>query len=263
MVVLDHLGSRVGRARRDVRGAEGLADLESGLVGRPSLYRRPDDVLGVGAPAGPCGEPLVGEPTGLADQFRECLELVLAGHLHHEPAVGRAEGPDHDHRHAFALAERPEVGDDVTHGQHRVEHRDVDQLSAAGPVALAQRRLHPDHREQRRGDVTQGSGRDDPRWFVAEAGVVVEARHRLGDHRIGGPRPVRRVPEVSEARHRNADELGPTFRQHVVAESESVHGAGLEVLPDDVEAAGQFDEQFAPARVLQVESDRALVEVVA
>ena len=46
---------------------------------------------------------------------------------------------------AVAQAERPEVGDDVGHGDHGVEHRDVDVLALPGGVAVAERRQHADH----------------------------------------------------------------------------------------------------------------------
>jgi hypothetical protein len=54
-----------------------------------------------------------------------------------------------------------------------------------------------------------------------------------------------------------------TGRQHVVAQAEAVHRAGLEVLGHDVEVGDQVEEQRAAGRVLEVEPDAALAEVVA
>ena len=263
MFVRDHLGRGVARSRRDVGRSEGFAHLEACPVGSPALDGRTDRVLGVLGPARPSGEACLTDPLGLSDEVGERLELVLARHLHDEPPVAGAERA-HEHLGCrFALAEGPEVRDDVTHRQHRIEHRDVDELSLAGAIALAQCRLHADHREQRRGDVAERPCGDHPRRFVADPGVVVQTGHRLGHHRVGGPRSVGRLPEVAEAGHRQVDEFGPALREHLVAESEPVHRARLEVLADHVEASGQLDEQLAAPRVLQVDSDRCLVEVVA
>ena len=51
--------------------------------------------------------------------------------------------------------------------------------------------------------------------------------------------------------------------EDVVAEPETVHRSGLEVLAHDIETAGQLDEELLAPRVLEVDADRALVEVVA
>ena len=95
-------------------------------------------------------------------------ELVLAHELHHEPAVGGAEGVDD--RTAVAVqcvdAHREVVHDDVGHGHGGVVHRDVDVLPLAGGVAVPQRRECADDREQRRADVTEradGVGAAGPR----------------------------------------------------------------------------------------------------
>jgi hypothetical protein len=95
------------------------------------------------------------------------------------------------------------------------------------------------------------------------SGELVDARHRLGHHGVGRPVAVGRRPDVAEARHRDPDQRGVPLGQRVVAEAQPVHRARLEVLADDVEPPGQLDEQLAPARVLEVDADRALVEVVA
>jgi hypothetical protein len=49
----------------------------------------------------------------------------------------------------------------------------------------------------------------------------------------------------------------------VVAEPEAVEGAGLEVLGDDVDLAGEPQHQLPAALVLEVDADAPLVEVVA
>ena len=51
---------------------------------------------------------------------------------------------------AAAQPERPEVRDDVGHGDHGVEHGDVDVLALAGGVAVAQRGQHADHARRAR-----------------------------------------------------------------------------------------------------------------
>ncbi len=52
-------------------------------------------------------------------------------------------------------------------------------------------------------------------------------------------------------------------RHVVVAEAHPVEGAGLEVLGDDVGLAGEAQHELATARVLQVDADAPLVQVVA
>ena len=49
----------------------------------------------------------------------------------------------------------------------------------------------------------------------------------------------------------------------VVAEAEALDGAGAEVLGHDVEARGQPQHQIAPDRLLEVDDDRVLGQVVA
>ena len=146
-------------------------------------------------------------PLRPADELGELLELVLAHDLHDDVAVGRAEALA-DHLEPLVglgpHAQRPEVGDDVGHGDHRVEHRDVDVLALAGAVAVAQRGEDADHAEQRRADVAERADRDRHRRLVGMA-VVVDPRHRLDDRRVRGPVAVRRLDRVAEARDRHVD----------------------------------------------------------
>ena len=104
-----------------------------------------------------------------------------------------------------AQPERPEVGDDVGHGDHGVEHRDVDVLARAGGVAVAEGRQHADHRVEPGPDVAERADRRDDRRLVAAALELVDARHRLDDRRERRPRVVGRRHGVPEAGHRQVD----------------------------------------------------------
>ncbi len=189
---------------------------------------------------------------------------MLAPDLHHEPAVGGLE-PVHDEERAETVgshAHRPEVHHEVGHGDHRVEHRDVDVLALAGAIAVAERGEDADGGEERARDVAEGAGRRDEWRLSRLLLVVVEAGHRFGDRCVRRPRVVRRLDRVPEARHRRVDDRRVDGEHVLVGEAELLHRPGAEVLRDDVVVRRERQEQLPPLGLLEVDADAALVEGV-
>ena len=192
----------------------------------------------------------------MTDEPGQRLELRLPPDLQHEPAVGGAEAvQDQRAELAAAQAHRPEVRDDVGHGDDAVEHGDVDVLPDAGAVAVAEGGEHADRRRTSAAPMSPRAptGFDDRR-VVADALELVDAAHRLGDGGEGGPVAVRRVA-VAEARHREVDDRGVHGAHVVVAEAEPGHRARLRVLGDDVEPRRQAEHEVAPLGRLEVDAD--------
>ena len=143
---------------------------------------------------------------------------------------------------------RPEVRHDVGHRDDRVEHGDVDVLTLAGAVALAERGEHADGREQRGTDVAEGADRRDQRRSVVGSLQLVDARHRLHDRSERRPAAVRRLDRVAEPRNGHVDDRGVHRGDVLVRQTELRHRPGLGVLGDDVEARRQVEHELAPAR---------------
>ena len=156
------------------------------------------------------------------------------------------------------VPERPEVDDDVGHGDHGVEHGHVDVLAdaGAGRGGAGRRagrwwRTAPCRcrRGRRPGEATGGSAR--------LALVVVDARHGLGDRRrrpASRRRAWARVLPKPETEH--VDDRRVHGGDVVVAEAHAGQRAALEVLGDDVELRGEVEDELAALGGLQVDADR-------
>ena len=223
-----------------------------------------DHVVDVREPLGRARETGIVGPFGAADHAGKSDEVMSRAALDHEEAVRRAERVVDELRVAgIGEPEGPVVDAGVGHRDHRVVHRDVDVLALAGAVAVPQRREDADGREQCGACVAEGAHRRRDRRHLGVALEVVEARHGLGDRRIRRPVGVGRGHEVPEARHRHVDHRRVDRGHVVVAEAESGHRAGAEVLGDDVEAGDEPPEDVLTLGRLEIEGEAALVEVVA
>ena len=160
--------------------------------------------------------------------------------------------------------ERPEVGDDVGHGDHGVEHRDVDVLARAGGVAVPERGQHADHRVEPGPDVAQRADGRHERRVVAAALELVDARHRLDDRRERRPRVVGRRHGVPEAGHREVDGArgAPPRCRRSRARGDAMAPA-FEFSAITSNRGRQAQHEVASGRRLEVDRDGALAEVVA
>ena len=269
-VRVDHyLGVGGTRPGHQPRRVECGARLQLGLPRRPPFDGRADVTLEMVEPPRGGGEAGVLGPLRPVDAAGQVGPLVGAQHLQHEPAVvGPEPVQDAGPRCAHRAAERPEVGDDVEHRHHGIEHGHVDLLALAGAVALAQAGLDPDHGEEGGDDVAQPAhGRPDG-GLAGRALELVGPAHGLhhggqrGPPVVGGVRGARRHGPAEagdgQVHHRRVDggDVG-------VGQAQPLRRPGPEVLGHDVEARGQREHQVAAAGVLQVDDDGALVEVVA
>ncbi len=146
-------------------------------------------------------------------------------------------------------------------GDRRVEHRELDVL-AGGPARGP--------REQCRGDRLRGGVRG---RLVADecpverrlAGrrVALHARQAGGglDHVVVHPSAAVR-PVLSVAGDRGVDEVGIDRLHVVVAEPESVHRSGPEVLDEHVGVLDELADEVGSGGLLEVDDDRAFPAVV-
>ena len=130
-------------------------------------------------------------------------------------------------------------------------------------LALPQRGQDADGREQGRADVAESADRRDDRRLVALALELVDPAHRLDDRGERRPGAVGSRGQVAEARNRDVDAARVHRGDVVVAEAEPADRTRFGVLGDHVEVGREIEHQLPAARVLQVDADAALVEVVA
>ena len=145
----------------------------------------------------------------------------------------------------------------VEHSQHRLVERDVDELPLAGTVPVLQRGERPERPERAREVIRNGRRAGRYGRTVRIAGDVADAAHRARDATesrtvaVRARLTVRRDPHHDEARVDGAE--------IVPAEPPALHGAGPEVLGEDVGACGEtFDERLTLRRT-EVARDRFLV----
>ena len=193
-------------------------------------------------------------------------ELRLQRSQRH-PAVGALVRPvaDDRARQLRVAAMRHDAVGEVARGHHgqprqrTVGHRDVHELALARAVALAQRREDAHGRHQRApaevGDLARGLHRRP----AAVAGQPEQADQSEVVHVVARAVAVRAVLPVTG--DRAVDETGILLAQALVADAEAVEHAGAEGLEQHVVLAGQAQQHVAPALVLEVDPDRALVAV--
>ena len=190
--VADDLGRGEAGARSQPGGAE-LAAAASSLVreeAHSSIAARTSSALSIQPPdVAKRGSSFhSGRPITSASATNCCARTDLQD----EVAVAGGERVDDglDLRLDRAVdAHGPQVGHDVGHRHHGVEHGDVDR-AGLDPCASRWRRAArtPIVAEQRRADVAEGADGVGRGGSARLAPVLVDARHRLDDRRVGGPR---------------------------------------------------------------------------
>ncbi len=210
-------------------------------------------------------EPRIGGERGKAEDPAEAAPefVVPARHVHR--AVGGLEGAEGGDRRV-PVAERNRVlpRSDVTgdrvfeHGDHRVEHGDVDELTPFRAAARLERGEDADRAEHPGEDVRDRTP-DLRRMLRVGARDAHHAAHALDDQIVGGSVAV--GSGLAEARRGAVDEFRVQGREVGVAQAEARHHAGLEVLDEHVGFLRQTPQDLLPAGILQVERDALLPAV--
>ena len=264
MRVGEHFRQGQDRAAGHAGGAEPRFPFARARLGQLRLQHLPQ-CHAVGQALRPVGEARVGTE-GDARRLAQRVELLflvaddvdlpLAAA---ERAGGRgsrglvANGLRRDAR-VVEVADRP-----GGHGaQRRIQHGDVDALALSGHAAAIQRGRH-------------GKGGDDGGHAVADH-IAGAGRRGLGGaghaHQPGEAlddlvvaRPLAQRTFLAEAGYGAVDDARVHCLQFLEAEAKSLHGAGAEILEDDVGLGHQAQEQRLAARVLQVQRQAALAGV--
>ena len=136
--------------------------------------------------------------------------------------------------------------------QLAVQHTDVDHIALAGDSALIQGGNGAESAEDAGNDIADGSA-DADGLAAGFAGDAHNAAHGLHDHIIGGTGRV--GAGLAEAGDGDIDELGIDLLQFLVAQAHAVHGAGFQVLHDDIDVLDQLLEHLDAFGILGVADD--------
>ena len=141
---------------------------------------------------------------------------------------------------------------------HRVEHADLHLLATRRLRAREERQGHAVRRRHARDEI--GDRRAHlHRWPVGKPRDVHEAALRLHDEVVAGAAAFR--ARLAKARDRAIDELLVQLAERRVPEPKLLHGAGAEVLENDVAHLHEIGEDLARGRRLEVQRDALLVAV--
>ena len=121
---------------------------------------------------------------------------------------------------------------------------------------MVQGHHHADHGVQG-GEAVADRDAGPGRRPVGLAGDMAQAAHGLADQAVA--RPLRIGSRLAEARHPGHHQPRIAGGQDLVAHAPFLHGAGAEVLDQDVGLVDQGQGQFPALRLAQVEGHRALV----
>ena len=163
-----------------------------------------------------------------------------------------SQRPRHLLRHVVA-------GDGVLQQGHlAVEHGQVEVAAAPGLAGSRQGRQEPDAGEEGGAQICRG--RTDPhRRLTGQARDRRQPAHGLHDHVVRRPVGVR--PALAETGDRGVHHAGVARRDPLVVEAEALHGAGAEVLDEDLALFHQVHGQPGPPRRAQIEGDGLLAAV--
>ena len=142
---------------------------------------------------------------------------------------------------------------------HGIEHRHLDVIALAGPLAGIQRRRHRLRGEDRGGLVADD--RADHLWPVGHRMRldVSKAGQSLDDRIIDPLLDVR--SGVADAADRYIDQARMALAQLVSAEAEPLHGARPEILHQHVGLRDQPGQHLAAGVALDVDRQRALATI--
>ena len=138
-----------------------------------------------------------------------------------------------------------------------LQQRRLHLLADAGAFPGGQRRQHTVAAE----DAAEVIGEGRPRAVgVVQLGEdAQQPAQGLADGVVAGPLPVRAV--LAEGGDGTVDDARVHFAHHVVADAQTVHHPGPEVLDDDIRVPGQPQEDFLALGRLHVQGQALLVAV--
>ena len=196
--------------------------------------------------------PAEDEPLFVADR---CQENLLA--VFHREHVVHAPGRDAAGHRVGRLAGGGELQHVLAHQEHVVlEQRGLHLAAFAREFTLAQRGHGADGTEHAAHDVVDaGAG---AQRITGAPGHVSQAAHHL-HHFVKGRAMV--VGAGQEALVADVDQARVEFAQRLVIEAQLLHGAGLEVLADDVGRGDQAQRRLDATGLLEIECDAFLVAV--
>ena len=148
--------------------------------------------------------------------------------------------------------------DDLQGGDHAVHQSHVHHLADAGLLGVDVGGLHADGEAQARQHVADG-GAAAGGAAAGPAGDAHEAAHGLGHDVVAGPVMIGAV--LAEAGDAAVDQLGVDFLQHVIAQAQLLHGAGAEVLDEDIGLLYQILEDLLALGGLEIQGETALIAV--
>src|SRR5215467_11222846 len=123
----------------------------------------------------------------------------------------------------------------LAHGEHAIDHADVNILARPGALRPPYRR-HDAERGHDRRDRIPNPGAYLGGGASIGPGDGHDAAHGLRDHVIGGPVHIRACPglRVAEATDRGIDDARVALPQPRVAKSQPLHDASAKILNDDL-----------------------------
>ena len=142
--------------------------------------------------------------------------------------------------------------------QRRVHHRKVDVLADACALAHDHGGEQRDEPMQAGIGVGDGERQVETRAFAARD-AIDQPKLGMDDGRVG--RALRFRSVAPEARDRQHDQLRVRLRQRLIADAETVHHVGPEILDQHVRLADQRQREFLCARRAQVDRDASLAGV--
>src|SRR5208282_2032668 len=160
----------------------------------------------------------------------------------------------------LGLVALEESAGDVLDGRGgRLLHAQIDPLTLSSVIAGEQREHHRDRAEVRRRVIRLESQRTN--GSVTRKTIDVEHPAERGQHGVVGDVIAVRAG-LAEGCNRAEHERGILAMENIPAKAELVERARRETLNDDVGAARELEKNVRAARMVEVERERALVEIV-
>ena len=153
--------------------------------------------------------------------------------------------------------------DPLAHGQHAVDHGDIEELPAPRSLRPPACRRDAEGQKHRRHDVADARPDLGRRPARRPAGDAHDAAHRLRDRIVGRPVRIGAFPAalVAEAAQRGIDEARIGLRQRLIGQPQPLHHAAAVIVDQHIGLRGEPAQHVLARRLLQIDDDRFLVPV--